>query len=193
MSAFSVNFERIRQAILEIADRRERVVVAIDGRCASGKSTLAAELAQTLGCTLIRMDDFFLRPEQRTPERLAKPGENVDHERFLAEVLALLAEGKGFSYRPWDCHAQAFGEPIAVEPNRIAVIEGSYACHPELWNYYDLRIFLTVDEKTQLARIASRNGEEAAEAFRNKWIPLEERYFEAFRIAERCDLQLNNR
>ena len=33
------------------------------------------------------MDDFFLRPEQRRPERFAEPGGNVDRERFAAEVL----------------------------------------------------------------------------------------------------------
>lgn len=62
--------------------------VAIDGPCASGKSTLGQLLAGVYGCPLIRMDDFFLRPEQRSPERLAQPGGNVDYERFSREVLS---------------------------------------------------------------------------------------------------------
>jgi hypothetical protein len=33
------------------------------------------------------MDDFFLRIEQRTPERMTEVGGNVDYERFLETVL----------------------------------------------------------------------------------------------------------
>lgn len=46
------------------------------------------------------MDDFFLLPQDRTPERLAKPGENVDHERFDREVLSPLCHGQTAVYRP---------------------------------------------------------------------------------------------
>lgn len=192
MSSFSQNLALLTDTILEKAETKEGIIVALDGRCASGKSTLAASLAEQLSCPLIHMDDFFLRPEQRTDARLATAGENVDHERFLEEVLAPLAEGKCVTYRPWDCGAQAFGEPIAIEPKPITIVEGSYACHPALWDYYDLRIFLTVEPDTQLARIAERNGEEGLEAFRNKWIPLEESYFSHYNIALRCDITLKN-
>lgn len=192
MSGISQNLTQLREAILEKARTKARIIVAIDGRCASGKSTLAASLAEQLSCPLFHMDDFFLRPEQRTPERTATPGENVDHERFLEEVLAPLAEGKCVTYRPWDCHERAFGEPVTVAPKPIALVEGSYACHPALWDYYDLRVFLTVEPDTQLARIAEREGKAALEAFRNKWIPLEESYFSHYNIALRCDITLRN-
>ena len=42
----------------------------------------------------------------------------------------------------------------------------------------------------QLRRIAARNGPAGLEAFRQRWIPLEEGYFEAFALAERCELVL---
>lgn len=192
MSAFSQNLARISEAIEKCAERKDAVIIAIDGRCASGKSTLAQALAERFSCSLIHMDDFFLRPEQRTDERLATPGENIDHERFLEEVLVPLARREAFSYRPWDCGAQDFAEPVMVDPNPITIVEGSYACHPALFGFYDLRIFLAVSEETQLSRIAERNGEEGLEAFRNKWIPLEERYFEHYDIAARCDLRIEN-
>ncbi|MBS7324987.1 MAG: (d)CMP kinase, partial [Angelakisella sp.] len=37
-------------------------VIALDGRAAAGKSTLAAALAETLQAAVIHMDDFFLPP-----------------------------------------------------------------------------------------------------------------------------------
>ncbi|MGN1003224.1 MAG: uridine kinase, partial [Oscillospiraceae bacterium] len=120
----------------EIAQRKapdRPFLVALDGRCASGKTTLAARLQAACGCGVVHLDDFFLRPEQRTKERYATPGENIDHERFLAEVLLPLRRGEAAVYRPYDCARQALGDPVRVEPSPVVVAEGSYACHSALW------------------------------------------------------------
>ena len=69
-------------AIDRKAARQGRVLLAIEGGSASGKTTLSQLLSRIYGCTVFHMDEFFLRPEQRTPERLAEPGGNVDRERF---------------------------------------------------------------------------------------------------------------
>ncbi len=164
-----------------------RLLVALDGRCASGKTTLAGELARRCGWGVVHMDHFFLRPAQRTPQRYATPGENVDHERFLEEVLLPWERGDLRSYRPFDCHALNFGPPVPVAPAPVTVVEGAYACHPELWDHYGLRIFLTVDGEEQLRRIAARNGPEALTTCRDKWIPLEEAYIAAQKLDKRCD------
>lgn len=164
------------------------VVVAIDGRCASGKTTLAARLKQELHCPVFPLDDFFLRPEQRTPQRLAQPGGNVDYERFAQEVLLPWREGKLFFYRPYNCHTQAFDPAVWVSPGTLAIAEGSYSCHPAFWEQADLHLFLTVDPAVQQQRILARNGPEGWKVFQSKWIPLEERYFTAFSIPQRCEL-----
>ena len=174
--------------IRHLAEKNATVIVAIDGRCASGKTTMAELLRQELHGVLLHMDDFFLQPEQRDPERLAIPGENVDHERFLQEVLEPLHRGEKFVYRPYDCHTRSFLPPVEIIPGQINIVEGAYCCHPTLWPYYDLHIFMTVDGEKQLRRIAGRNGKEALPAFQNRWIPLEEKYFAAYDIAARCEL-----
>ena len=56
-----------------------QVIVAIDGNCTAGKTTLAGMLEEMYDCSVFHMDDFFLRPEQRTPERYAEIGGNVDY------------------------------------------------------------------------------------------------------------------
>ena len=48
---------------------RKPYIIAIDGPCASGKTTVAAKIAEEWDASVIAMDDFFLRPEQRTEER----------------------------------------------------------------------------------------------------------------------------
>ena len=46
-----------------------------------------------LGANLIHMDDFFLRPHQRSRERLAIPGENIDHAmQSVANSLGMIAD-----------------------------------------------------------------------------------------------------
>jgi len=177
---------RICESIGQLLREKERILIAIDGRCGAGKTTLAAALAHTLSCTVLHMDDFFLRPHQRTEARLAIPGENVDHERFLDEVLTPLQSGAPFTFRPYDCRRQDFGDPVSVIPGAVTVVEGSYSCHPDLQDAYDLRIFVDTDRETQLSRIRKRGGEDAVRAFREKWIPLEEAYFAAYDIPGRC-------
>lgn len=176
-------------AAAAVLDRMESLprplVVAVDGRCGAGKSTLAELLRERTGCNVIRADSFFLRPGQRA-ERPSEPFINLDYERLAAEVLEPLVNGEEFSYRAYSCGTESFSEPITVRPSELAVVEGSYSCCPALWEYYGLRIFLTVDPDEQLRRIALRGGAEAAVRFRERWIPLEERYFSELRIAERC-------
>jgi len=169
---------------------RRPVIVAIDGRCGAGKTTLAGALAEETGYPVVHMDDFFPQPFQRTAERLAMPGENVDHERFYREVLEPLRSGRPAFVRPYDCRTGEIGEPVPVPDAPLIIVEGSYSCHPALWDDYDLRVFLDVGPMTQMRRITERNGAEKAKEFKNRWIPLEERYFAAEKIAGRCELYL---
>ena len=184
------DYTRLVLAIWGKLLRRGRIIVAVDGRCGSGKTTLAARLEKDLRCAVYHMDDFFPRPEQRTEERLSQPGENVDHERFLEEVLLPLQGTRPVTYRPYLCAQQQLGEPVTVAPNRLTVVEGSYSCHPFFRQPYQLSVFMTTDARTQRERILRRNGAEMLERFVSTWIPLEEAYFAACRTQECADLVL---
>ena len=186
--------EYIRPLLVRI-DRlmaeRERVLVAIDGGSASGKTTLGALLQSIYACPVFHMDDFFLRPEQRTPERYSEPGGNVDRERFLSEVLLPLREGKAVDYRRFDCKTFTIASPRRIEPGRLNIIEGAYAMHPDLAPYYDLTVFLAVSAEKQRERILKRNAPAHAKQFFDRWIPFEQRYFDALDVRNRCDLILS--
>jgi len=177
----------IQHEIQKLLLKKRPILVAIDGRCASGKTTLASHLQQMFDCNVIHMDHFFLRPEQATQKRLSEAGENVDYERFLDEVLLPLKSGESFTYKPYDCKTQEMAAPIRIEARDVNIIEGSYCCHNALFEHYDLKIFLNVDKTKQIERIKRRNGEAGLVMFQNKWIPLEESYFSAFDIMNRCD------
>lgn len=184
------NLKKITSFINQFVKEKPHLLLAIDGRCAAGKTSLAESLQDIYKCNVIHMDQFFLRGEQRSEERLKLPGENIDHERFLEEVLIPLRTGQAFSYRPYNCKLQEFEDAVSIQPNAIHIIEGSYSCHKNLWDYYDLRVFMTVNEGEQIRRIEERNGSGMCEMFKRKWIPLEENYFAAYDIASRCDIYL---
>lgn len=63
--------DKIKQIIEEIESiKQDYIVIAIDGRCASGKTTLAEKLAQYFHANVFHMDDYFLRKEQRKKDYL---------------------------------------------------------------------------------------------------------------------------
>ena len=170
-----------------------RHTIAIDGRCAAGKSTLADSVAGQIGASVIHMDDFFLPMHMRTPERLQEPGGNVDYERFRQEVLPYLGGQEDFSYQAFDCSTMKPGEWRRVSAARFTIVEGAYSCHPKLGDYMSLRIFMDVESKLQQERIKKRNGEERLEVFLKKWIPMEEAYINAYAIAKKADLILKEK
>jgi uridine kinase len=179
----------LKARIETLIAEKDFVLVAIDGPCASGKSTLAAELSKSMDCNVIHTDDFFLRPEQKTPDRLSEIGGNLDRERFFEEILLPLSQNLPFSYRPYDCQKGGFGREVAVPKKRLSVVEGSYSQHPFFGEVYDLRVFLKLDPKLQKERLAKRDPKKLSR-FLNEWIPKENAYFHAFSIPEKADLIL---
>ena len=175
---------------LEYFPQRFPIVIAIDGRAASGKSTLAANMKATMGAEVIHMDDFFLPAELRTTERLAQPGGNIHYERFTGEVLPHLRSGRAFEYRIFDCGAMDYVGTRQVAEADILVVEGVYSRHPAFGKYFDLAVFCDIDPTEQIHRIEKRNGTHLANLFATKWIPMEEKYFNEFHIRENASVTI---
>ena len=173
----------------EVKKSKDKVLIAIDGMSGSGKSTFARILSSELNATLIRCDDFFLRPEQRTEERLRTPGGNLDTERLLSEVIKPIIVDKSFVYKPFNCHTMDFDETLTITPADVVIFEGSYSCHPELYDFFDIHIFLSTDRLTQVSRILIREGYNKTKIFIEKWIPMENKYFQHFHIKDKCELK----
>ena len=147
-------------------------ILAIDGRCASGKTTLANELLQSLSCNVVHMDDFYLPFALRTPERMAQPGSDA-------------------VYRPYSCHEDRFLPSVRLSAAANIIIEGSYSCHPCLADMLGIKVFMDIAPDKQLSRIALRDPGHV-EAFRTMWIPREEFYFTQCAVREACDAVLMN-
>ncbi|MBR4071495.1 MAG: hypothetical protein IKK26_02960 [Clostridia bacterium] len=178
---------RIIPILRKISSANAKVVL-IDGRAASGKSTVSSLLEKVIDCEIIHMDHFFLPVSLRSKERLSEIGGNVHYERFAEEVLPNLRSEKEFSYRIFDCSKMDYGEDRTIKNKSCVVVEGSYSAHPFFGNYADLKVFSDVEETEQIRRITLRNGEKMAKRFESEWIPMEEKYFAHFNIKETADV-----
>lgn len=186
----SNKYLRALPLIAEIAKRPKNSVftVAVDGDCASGKSTLAKLLKYIFNCPVIKMDDFFLPFERKTPERLSEAGGNIDYERFNREVSPYIKEGKNFTYKAYGCTDGSYRE-ITVPDFSLIIVEGVYSQTPKLQNGYDLRVFSEISRKKQLERLEKRSPK-LLDRFVKEWIPMEKKYFEAFDIKSKCHIIL---
>ena len=168
-----------------------KVILALEGASASGKTTLSEMLKDLYDCTVFHMDDFFLQPYQKTPDRFEKAGGNIDWERFRSEVLIPLSKGEMIKYKKFDCSTGSLSEEISVTPKKLVVVEGVYSMHPELAKFYNFSVFLDIAKERQKERIIHRNSPQLAQRFFNAWIPLENEYFKTTTIKQRCDMTID--
>lgn len=171
-------------AIDKLLSEKGKVLIKIDGRCGSGKSTLAGLIASVYGCGVIHTDDFYL-PWDGEREN----GENTDFGRLNSELTKII-DGDAFHYNVFNCQKQALDGTVAIPESSVLVIEGSYSMHPKLTVKEDISVFLTLPGEEQLRRIVKRSPG-SADAFRERWIPMEEAYFTAFNIESRCNFTID--
>lgn len=177
------------QEIEKLLEENKKIVVAIDGRCGSGKTIMAQVIQEVFDSNVVHMDDFFLPADMKTNERLSEPGGNVHYERVKSELLEPWRnqESKVVVYQPYNCSTQTFDSPISIPYKQLNILEGVYSMHPTLVNYYDFKIFLTAEKEVQIERINKRNPDKL-QMFIHQWIPMEEHYFQSAKLEEKSDI-----
>ena len=163
------------------------VVLALDGRCGSGKTTMATALAEQFPDSIVlHTDDFYLPPADRVPGWEQTPCANMDLARLRDEVLAPARAGKPVPYRAYCCREGTYRPAQLLPAQPLVILEGSYSHHPLLTDCETLRVFVTCSQAEQTRRLRAREGARYAN-FVARWIPLEEGYFAQYGIEERAD------
>lgn len=186
----------LESAIRSRLSEKPRVIAAIDGMAASGKTTLAGQLCSRFpSCAVVHMDDFTLPFDRRFPGYFDALLSNADVERFDAEVLSPFLRNQAVCYRPFICHpVSGFSEPLSLAPDtRLLIVEGAYCLHPRLASRYDLRVLSLIDPDLQRSRIRARNGEAQLERFESLWIPMENRHIKAHNLRAVCDIVITSK
>jgi len=183
--------EELTSTIADRLARQSAVLVALDGRCGSGKTTLAEQLTERFPQSItVHTDDFYLPSSRRVTGWEKIPCANMDIQRLRDEVVAPARAGQAFSYQAYSCREGAYLPPRPLSPAPLVIVEGSYSCHPTLADCYDLKVFVTCSKEEQARRLLAREGERYS-GFTARWIPLEEGYFAKFQIEQTVDFILD--
>ncbi|MDE7223973.1 MAG: hypothetical protein K2O34_09355 [Acetatifactor sp.] len=169
----------------------EHSIIAIDGPCGGGKTSLAALLSELFPSRVLHMDDYYLPLQQRSPGWEQTPCGNMDLERFLQEALLPAVRGASITCRPYSCQKGQLLETRTLPSAPLTIVEGSYSHHTLLAPHYDLKLFLRCQRQEQLSRLKQREGSRL-DTYLERWIPLEEAYYQAFDIPSRCDMVFDN-
>lgn len=186
-------YAKIRKDILETIGRSSSpspLLFGLDGPACAGKSTLASMVSQDLNLPTIPMDHFFLRPSQRTKDRLEETGGYIDYERFIDQVLHPLSLGKTFTYQIYDCQTQSLRPGPLLDPSAYPafLIEGVYALHPCFRPYFHRTYFLDIPRDLQIRRLQERETPASYKRFLTDFLPRERAYFDVFAISSHADL-----
>lgn len=169
----------------------ERMLITIDGPCASGKTTLAEKLAGVFGAHVVHTDDYVIPHAQKTPERLAVPGGNCDADRLVDEVVAPWKRSDTVMFRKYDCRNDRLLPVEKLPEGRMLILEGSYCNLPAIRQYADVRVFINTPWEKRIERLQKRESARSLQMFYDRWIPLEDRYFEAYGLPDRECVVLN--
>ena len=182
----NVNKESLFSLICEKIENNKKdspLIIAIDGRSASGKTTFCERFECINGISIIHTDDFYRPKNVEGKIEMSEFDGNFDIERFKIEVVDKLQQPE-FTYGVFDCSKQIITKTVSVTADKCIIIEGAYSLNPNLLEYADIKVFFDIGESTQKARICKRNGESAYEKFKNLWIEAEERYIKHYKIKE---------
>lgn len=182
-----VSPEELSGLITARLKQQPTVLVALDGRCGSGKTTLAAQLAERFPQSItLHTDDFYLPPPQRVTgwERIPcanmhldgcgpRPSRRTGRAGRMLQGLLL----------PGGCLSAA----RVLGPAPLVIVEGSYSHHPSLAPYYDIKVFVTCSAEEQMRRLRAREGKRYLN-FVQRWIPLEEEYFTDYAIERNAEM-----
>ncbi|MEV6104233.1 cytidylate kinase family protein [Streptomyces sp. NPDC051940] len=188
--------------------------VAIDGPPASGKTTLADELAAVLRAQdreVIRatVDDFLFPREQRYRRgQYSAEGCYFDaHDRAALCRVLLDPLGPGgdrrFQHAVYDKDTDtAHAQPAMTAPEgAVLLFDGVFLLRPELVDRWDLRIFVSVPLEQTVDRARSRDAAqrgstadtaEIERSWRARYIPSQQLYFADARPADRADIVVYN-
>ncbi len=189
--------------------------VGIDGVDASGKTTLADELAAAVRIVSTRQIiratiDRFHNPREIRYRRGPDSPEGYYQDSFdLATLRQCLLDPLGingtggnraiqtgrFDFRG---NAPVESDIIQAAPDAVLLFDGIFLLRPELEDCWDFSIFVQVGFETVLARAVERDRELLGDAqavidrYTKRYIPAQQYYLETCRPQERVDVVIGN-
>lgn len=171
------------QAYNFILNNQDTSIIALEGKCGSGKTYLSQRLSKHLDIEILPIDYFFLPTNRKTKKRLSEVGGNIDYE-LVRETLLDIRNNKPRSIKIFDCKKQEYYK-IPFNPKKIVILEGVYSFHPYFRDLIDKMIYIDTPFNIRNDRLKERDN---YQDYINKWIPLEDKYFDELDIIYTADL-----
>jgi uridine kinase len=170
-------------------------LVALDGRSATGKSTLADLVGQRLGALVIDSDDFYRGGTDAFWDAMTaaqKMDLVIDWERQRS-VLERLHRRKATTWRPydWDVDDGSLAAELTGGPAEVVILEGAYSARPELADLLSLRVLLQLPREVRRQRLLQREGERYRAEWEARWGAAEDLYFQTVMPPKAFDLVLD--
>lgn len=157
-------------------------VILISGGTASGKTTIARELKETMNedssSTLIHMDNYYIPRELN--EKQFKDGEidwddpkSLDWEMLRRDLKQLL-NGEEVVKELWDFSTNNYSkETITFRPRDYIIVEGIFGLNEKIVNLGDFKIFVEASDEVRKQRRLERDRRERYEItdaeFEKEW------------------------
>ena len=159
--------------------QKNPLIVAVDGRSASGKSTFGQHLAKFLHAPIVHTDD------------VAWHHSFFDWYPLLIEhILKPFKAGQAVNWTPESWQTRGREGAIVAPIAPMLIVEGVSASRLELQNWIDYSIWLETDLDVAEKRGLIRDGPEAHD-FWFEWQAAERPFLEIDRPWERADLMVD--
>lgn len=172
------NYQTLLAHIPQTHDRP--ILIAIDGRPCSGKTTLALQLAESLQASILHLDDFFI-PQKDWPIDIhpAFPFPYFRYNEFFKAVKKL-ASGNPASYFDYDWQTGALSvNQKTISPTAIIIVEGVSVFHTAINNIYATKIWVTSDPQAEMAIIKARENKNCLQLWEKLYLPSVDLYTES--------------
>lgn len=168
--------------VLDLADDRAPTLgsgrlICIDGPGGSGKTTLAAMIAELHhGACVVHMDDLY-------------DGWSGLHDvgAQLASILAPLTRGEAGTYRRYDWDAQRYAETVSVPPGPLLVLEGVGSALRSHAHLATVTVWVSVPAELRLRRGLERDGLALRDQW-HQWMREEDLIFAREAVEQRADV-----
>ncbi len=177
--ALSVN---IRELLSAKSESSSPVFIVIDGPAGAGKTTLAAEIIETIGLgEVIHCDDLYNGWDDALTPTL---------ERTIREqIITPISDKAPIHYRKYDWVAGGYGQMISLGPTPLIILEGVGCALPSVTKLADLSIWMDIPFDLGLERVVKRDGAGIRKEML-VWIARQNEFFAENRNRENCAIYL---
>ena len=176
--------------IEKIENLPKPAIIAISGFGGSGKTTVAEMLHEAFPSSyVVHIDDFIIK------EKLTEPSWDkgtFDRDRLAAQVLKPLRDGQKASYEKLVWASNELSDPVKIPSVELVIVEGISCYHPNIADYYGLKIWVDTPMEIAKSRGHARDGSNENAQHWDLWAANDLAYQKVFHPDRVADFVIQN-